>query len=465
MYSGGATGTHTPRSSQNLRPLILSHGSLEYAFLIPTGIHFQASQLKESFNASLPQPTDELAQDDEPSSNAELVARYIGFTAAECEEDEETTSFVEVLKVVLNEFERAFMHANDIHALAATLPGITAKKLLVVQCYYAGRAAVARPIKPHDSALLRAADDEDASIYTVFGGQGNIEEYFDELREVYTTYPSFVKELVESSAGLLLALSSTSTTEKFYSKGMDIMSWLTDKEKQPDTDYLVSAPVSLPLIGLVQLAHYQVTCKALGRTPGEVNERFSGTTGHSQGIITAAAVATATSWESFAKAAKDAVTMLFWIGMRSQQAYPRTSFAPSLLQDSVEAGEGTPTPMLSVRDLSKKQLQQHIDSTNEHLPADRHVAISLINSSRNFVVTGAPISLHGLNLRLRKVKAPTGLDQNRIPFTERKQRFVSRFLPITAPFHSPLLKEAHTQLRDDLKSIKNPSLKIRYAGL
>ena len=460
MYSGGATGTHTPRSSQNLRPLILSHGSLEYAFLIPTGIHFQASQLKESFTASLPQPTDELAQDDEPSSNAELVARYIGFTAAECEEDEETTSFVEVLKVVLNEFERAFMHANDIHALAATLPGITAKKLLVVQCYYAGRAGVARPIKPHDSALLRAADDEDASIYTVFGGQGNIEEYFDELREVYTTYPSFVKELVESSAGLLLSLSSTSETEKFYSKGMDIMSWLADKEKQPDTDYLVSAPVSLPLIGLVQLAHYQVTCKALGRTPGEVNERFSGTTGHSQGIITAAAVATATSWESFAKAAKDAVTMLFWIGMRSQQAYPRTSFAPSLLQDSVEAGEGTPTPMLSVRDLSKKQLQQHIDSTNEHLPADRHVGISLINSSRNFVVTGAPISLHGLNLRLRKVKAPTGLDQNRTPFTERKQRFVSRFLPITAPFHSPLLKEAHTKLKDDLKSIKIPASKF-----
>lgn len=186
MYSGGATGTHTPRSSQNLRPLILSHGSLEYAFLIPTALHFPASQLKEAFNASLPEPTDELAQDDEPSSNAELVARYIGFIASEVDDDDEATSFAEVLKVALTEFERAFMHANDVHALAASLPGITAKKLKVVESYYAGRAAVARPIKPHDSALMRAADDEDASIYTVFGGQGNIEEYFDELREVYT---------------------------------------------------------------------------------------------------------------------------------------------------------------------------------------------------------------------------------------------------------------------------------------
>jgi hypothetical protein len=42
------------------------------------------------------------------------------------------------------------------------------------------------------------------------------------------------------------------------------MRWLQDRDAQPDTDYLVSAPVSLPLIGLVQLAHYMVTCKVLG---------------------------------------------------------------------------------------------------------------------------------------------------------------------------------------------------------
>src|SRR5271170_5310933 len=227
MYSGGATGTHTPRSSQNLRPLILTHGSLEYAFLIPTALHFLASQVKDAFNASLPEPTDELAQDDEPSSSAELVARYIGFTAREIEEEDDVHgSFIEVLKIVLNEFERSFMHANDVHALAATLPGITAKKLLVVRCYYAGRAAVSRPIKPHDSALLRAADDEDASIYTVFGGQGNIEEYFEELREIYTTYPTFTEDLISSSANLLQTLAQSPKADKFYSKGLDIIAWL-----------------------------------------------------------------------------------------------------------------------------------------------------------------------------------------------------------------------------------------------
>jgi fatty acid synthase subunit beta len=454
--TGPQTGINTPRSSQSLRPLILTHGSLEFSFLVPTSLHFQAAQLKDTFKASLPEPTDELAQDDEPSSVIELVARYIGHVAHQVDEGDEDAHPInlEVLKLVLNEFERAFMRGNDVHAIAAGLSGITAKKVLVVQSYYAGRAAAGRVTKPYDSALFRAAAEDNVNIYTVFGGQGNIEEYFDELREVYTTYPSFVEDLVSSAAELLQSLSREPEASKLYPKGLDILQWLHDPDSQPDTDYLVSAPVSLPLIGLVQLAHYMVTCKVLGRQPGELLERLSGTTGHSQGVVTAAAIAAAKTWDDFAKAAKNALTLLFWLGLRSQQAYPRTSLAPSTLQDSIENGEGTPTPMLSIRDLTKAAVQEHIDATNQHLPADRHIAISLVNSARNFVVTGPPISLYGLNLRLRKVRAPTGLDQNRVPYTQRKTRFVNRFLPITAPFHSQYLSSAYDHVLEDMEGME-----------
>lgn len=453
--TGPQTGVSTPRSSSSLRPLTLNHGAIEHTLLIPTALHFHASELKERFKATLPIPTDELAQDDEPSSVPDLVARFLGFIASEVDdgEDDAQGTYDEVLKLVLNEFERSFLHGNDVHAVAASLPGIPQKKLTVVQSYYAARASANRPIKPHESALFRAAGDGQASIYAIFGGQGNIEEYFEELRDVYTTYPSFVEKFVTSAADHLQALARDPRAEKLYSKGLDVMRWLTNRDTQPDTNYLVSAPVSLPLIGLCQLAHYMVTCKALGLTPREVRERLSGTTGHSQGIVTAAAIAAADSWETFDKVAKDAITILFWIGSRSQQAYPRTSLAPSVLQDSLENGEGTPTPMLSVRDLSRAALQEHVDATNHHLPENRHIAISLINSARNFVVTGPPISLYGLNVRLRKVKAPTGLDQTRIPFTDRKVRFVNRFLPITAPFHSIYLGEAHKNAVEDLKNI------------
>ena len=453
--TGPHTGVSTPRSSSSLRPLVLSHGSLEYSVLIPTALHYHANELKDLFAATLPEPTDELAQDDEPSSPPELVARFLGFLARQADDTGyEHQVYVEVLKFILNEFERAFLRGNDVHSLSASLPGIQQKKLIVVSSYFAARASSGRPIRPHQSALLRAASEDEAKIYTIFGGQGNIEEYFEELREVYTTYPSFVEELVTDAAEMLQGLARDPRVDKMFSKGLDVLRWLHNRDSQPDTDYLVSAPVSLPLIGLVQLAHYTVTCRSLGLSPGEVRERFFGTTGHSQGIVTAALIATADSWESFSKVARDSITMLFWIGARSQQAYPRTSLAPSTLQDSIENGEGTPTPMLSIRDFPRKAIQEHIDATNHHLPKDRHIAISLVNSARNFVVTGPPISLYGLNLRLRKIKAPTGLDQTRVPHTQRKIRFVNRFLPITAPFHSPYLLDAYNHTIEDLKGLK-----------
>ena len=464
MYgSGPQTGISTPRSGASLRPLTLSHGSLEHSFLIPTAIHFNASQLKDNFLSSLPDPTDERAQDDEPSSVAELVARYLGFIAQELEQSDDPSLFEEVMKHTMNEFERAFLHGNEVHAVAASLPGIEEKKLIIVRSYYAARAASDRPLKPHASALIREASDEHAHLYAIFGGQGNIEEYFEELRQVWTTYPSLVEDFISASAVLLATLSRDSRAEKLYSKGLDIMRWLRNPESQPDTDYLVSAPVSLPLIGLTQLSHYVVLCKVLGSDPGYVREHMKGTTGHSQGIVTAAAIAASDSWETFEQRAAEAVAMLFWIGSRSQQAYPRTSLAPSILQDSLDNGEGTPTPMLSIRDLPIAHIQGHIDATNEHLPKERHIGISLINSGRNFVVTGPPISLYGLNLRLRKVKAPTGLDQTRIPFTDRKVRFVNRFLPITAPFHSPYLAEAYENIVEDVSHIKMSSSDLGIA--
>jgi fatty acid synthase subunit beta len=467
MYGAGTgpqTGISTPRSNASLRPLTLSHGSLETSFLIPTNLHFHAEQLKERFAASLPTATDELAQDDEPSSVAELVARYLGFVAAEVEEGEDDAqgSYEEVLKLVLNEFERVFLRGNEAHALAATLPGIDPKKLEVVRSYYVARSVANRTIKPHESALFRASEDGSAEIYTIFGGQGNIEEYFEELRQLNNTYSTFVSELITTSAELLQTLSNHPSAEKIFPKGLDVMSWLQSPDLTPDVDYLISAPVSFPLIGLVQMAHYEVTCKVLGVHPGVLRERISGSTGHSQGVVMAAATAAADSWESWREITTSALTILFWIGARSQQAFPITSLTPTMLRESLEHGEGNPTPMLSIRDLSRSEVQKHIDVTNQYLPADRHISISLVNSPRNMVVTGPPTSLYGLNTQLRKFKAPTGLDQTRIPYTERKIRFSNRFLPITAPFHSKYLAEATAAIDEDLKDIQIDSKSLGF---
>jgi len=108
--------------------------------------------------------------------------------------------------------------------------------------------------------------------------------------------------------------------------------------------------------------------------------------------------------------------------------------------------------MLLVRSLPQPQVQHHPDITDTHLPKHRRIRISLINGARNVVVTGPPPqSLYGLNLSLRKVKSPTGLDQNHVPFSERKVRFTILFLLISARFHSPYLESAAGVILEDLK--------------
>jgi len=457
MYGapGTTTGVSTPHSASSLRPLVLNHGPLEHALLIPTTLHYHATELRQRFASQLPPPTDEFALDEEPSSVPELLSRFLAFVTRQVTEGEDDAqgTYEDVLRLVLTEFEGRFLRGNEVHAVAAQLPGTPAKRLDVVKSYYSARLAANRPIKAHESALFRAAAEQTAGVYAVFGGQGNIEEYFNELREIFSVYGGLVENYLVYCARLLSSLSRDPRAGKVYSKGLDVMRWLQDEESTPDLTYLVSAPVSFPVIGLVQLAHYYVTCKILAKEPGELREGLAGTTGHSQGIVTAAAIASASTWDSFHRITSDTLTVLFWIGCRSQQTYPRTSLAPSTLQDSIDEGEGTPSPMLSVRDLPQAQVQHHVDITNTHLPEDRHIHISLINGARNVVVTGPPQSLYGLNLSLRKVKAPTGLDQNRVPFTERKVRFTNRFLPISAPFHSPYLESATGIILEDLKEI------------
>jgi fatty acid synthase subunit beta len=458
MYGtpGSTTGVSTPHSASSLRPLVLNHGSLEHALLVPTAVHYHASELRLRFLSTLPVATEELALDDEPSSVPELVARFLGYVADQVVqgEDDASGTYEDVLRLVLTEFEGRFLRGNEVHAVATQLPGIPSKRLDVIRYYYAARQTANRPPKPHESALFRAAAEKNAGVYAIFGGQGNIEEYFDELRELYGLYEGLIEEFVVSCAQVLSTLARDPKAGKVYSKGLDVMRWLQSRESTPDLTYLVSAPVSLPLIGLVQLSHYFVVCKILGKQPGDLRSKISGATGHSQGIVTAAAISLATSWESFYEVSRETLTMLFWIGCRSQQTYPRTSLAPSTLQDSISEGEGNPSPMLSIRDLTLSQVQRHVEATNTHLPEDRHIHISLINGPRNVVVTGPPQSLHGLNLTLRKVKAPTGLDQTRVPYTERKQRFTNRFLPISAPFHSPYLESAAPIIEEDCKDIK-----------
>ena len=437
------------------RPLILSHGSLEHVLPVPTSCFFAASELLDQFNKSLPEPTENFASDQEPSSPIELLAKFLGFVADFVQEGE--TKFAAVLENSLNEFEIAYLQGNAVHAVAAKLldeedSNTTIEKVKeLIKNYIKARYVAKKPFEKSQSALFKSATSGESQIAAIFGGQGNTDDYFEELRELYQTYNVVVSDVIEFAVTTLKELvQSTRDTKKVFTQGFDVLNWLEQPTQTPDTDYLLSIPISCPLIGVIQLAHYAVTARLLGFTPGELRSHLNGATGHSQGLATAVAIAEADSWESFFESMKKAISLLFFIGVHCYLAYPNTSLPPSILEDSLENSEGTPSPMLAITNLTQDQVQNFVDKTNSHLPEEKHIVISLVNGARNLVVTGPPQSLYGLNLTLRKAKAPSGLDQSRIPFTERKLKFSNRFLPIASPFHSHLLASSKKFITDDL---------------
>lgn len=442
------------------RPFSLSHGSIEHTILIPTTEFFKYAQLKEQFSKTLPEVTEGFASDNEPASPAELVAKFVGFVA-DLVDPHTKGQFDDILPYVLQDFESRYFATSDIHSFAAhlleddTYPTTPAKAKEVIKHYFAAIVAAQVPIAKSSSALLQASAERVANTFAIFGGQGNTDDYFDELREINSMYGCLVRDFLKQVGARLNSLvKNTANVDKIYTQGFDILTWLRSSDKTPDQDYLLSVPVSCPLICVIQLCHYTVTCKALGVTPGEFRDALVGATGHSQGLVTAVAIASSDLWNSFYQNALKAISLLFFIGARCLSAYPRTSLPPTMLQDSLDNGEGRPSPMLSIRDLSREEVESFIDQTNRHLPTDKHLAISLVNGGRNLVVSGPPESLYGLNLTLRNNKAPSGLDQARVPYLQRKLKFSNRFLPIFAPFHLHLLAPANAMISTDIEREK-----------
>ena len=187
-------------------------------------------------------------------------------------------------------------------------------------------------------------------------------------------------------------------------------------------------------------------------TPGELRSRLSGATGHSQGIVSAVVIAASGTFEEFVDNSHKAIKWLFYSGLRGQQAFPVTSVEPSIVQDAIAGGEGTPSPMLSVAGLTLKELQPHVNKTNQHLPANSQLHVSLHNGLKTFVITGPPKALFGLVTSLRKVRAQSGLDQSKTPFSQRKPVFsISRFLLVGVPYHSAYLNGVTDIVEEDLE--------------
>lgn len=384
----------------------------------------------------------------------EFAAKFLAFVADKIDEEPQSTpARTSLLSNVLKFFTTSYLAAKDVHTLTSAFD--TGVRKTVLAAYFKSIAALQSknvadvPAGPV-SALLSAATSGKASIYALFGGQGTNEVYFDELQSLYDMYKPFVSPFLATvTKEVLVPLSEEQIAYAYYSHGLNVLSWLADPIIRPPVAYLASVPISLPLIGLTQLVQYLVVCKVSTLTPGELRERISGATGHSQGIVSAVAISASATFEEFTENARKALKWLFYSGLRGQKAFPVLSLEPSIVQDSIEGGEGTPSPMLSITGLSLKEVEGHLKKTNAHLAENSQLHVSLHNGPRAFVVTGPARALHGLVTNLRKVRAPSGADQSKTPYSQRKPVFSVRFLVVGVPYHSEYLAGATEQLLNE----------------
>ncbi|KAJ6624064.1 fatty acid synthase [Mycena sp. CBHHK59/15] len=435
------------------RPLIVSLGQIRVSIPVSTSADewVSAEILRDEFmhEQSLLDAIDTTAQlENEAEATVELAARFLGHVAQKLHQlPESTAARTSLLLNVYKHFTTTYLHTKDIHSLAASYD-IEVRKA-VLTSYFLALSALREskvadvPSGPHP-ALLTA---EKASVFALFGGQGTNEVYFDELQSLYDIYKPFVSSFISTvTTDALVPLAAQQKSSTYYMFGLDVVSWLSGAAPRPSTTYLASVPISFPLIGLTQLVQYLVSCNVAGLTPGQMRDIISGTTGHSQGIVSAVAIAASTSFDSFTANALKALKWLFFSGLRGQQAFPVVALEPSIVDDSIEGGEGAPSPMLSVTGLKLAELEVHIKKTNTHLPENSKLNVSLHNGPRAFVVTGPARSLYGLVTSLRKVRATSGLDQSKTPFSQRKPVFSVRFLVVGVPYHSDYLAGATEKL-------------------
>lgn len=448
-----------PASTADSLPLIINYRDLEECIPVPVNVYGEATIVKQDYLKLLTIPDEEEPETlPAPGSSIELVAGFLDFCIGA------GSSAYHIGRFVLDYFEFMYLGANDVHVAICALPVGEKSKAAVLRAYLSARYLIRHSIKQPSSTLFRAAEQKSITLHAIFGGQGLTKTYFEELKGLYDAYGIYVEQFITTSAWQLKQWSTSvqDESEEPSCPPIHLMEWLDSGCLSDMTD----PAISFPLIGLIQLARYAVVCQALGLTPGQFCRRFSGFAGHSQGLITAVALAASDSWKDFDDNAAVALRVLWSIGLRGQQACSLPQVSEAAVEDAIAHGEGSPSPMLSVRHISRGHLDQLIHALNSHLPKHSSVELALINGPDTFVVSGPPPSLYALGKRLRVLKAVPEDSQTGIPHSKRKLRFSLQYLQVASPYHSKYLASAVERIALDVEAfqIRRDDLQIPVFG-
>jgi fatty acid synthase subunit beta, fungi type len=264
-----------------------------------------------------------------------------------------------------------------------------------------------------------------------FAGQGV--KYIEELRLNYSNYPDIRPFVDESIARIKeqFALYDDSQTA-FFAQGLEVDRWIEKPETTPDWGYLMSSPLSHPIIYLLQMSNYILLLQQ-GLDQQKLVARTIGATGFSTGIMSAILYSMNLPFDVLWKRAMDVQIMFFWQGIRSQQSMLRHGVRSELISELEHTPEGSNSCMASVNDLSRLELCAAIESfsTGE----DVFLAYELL--SNRSIVAGTPEALDEFAEYLK--------DEN--------PDVVWRYIPSTIAAHCSFLDHAYDLCKKDVARI------------
>ncbi|GMF26214.1 unnamed protein product [Phytophthora lilii] len=205
----------------------------------------------------------------------------------------------------------------------------------------------------------------------------------------------------------------------------------------------------MPLLVLTQCANYLNFLETTGVSHESVVKSSATAVGHSQGVVSAVIFSAAKTAAEFVEIGVSILRYMFWQGLRAQETYQE--LLTQYKQDGkkiVDAG-----PMLAVRGLKKEHVLKAIEVAKRRTKSP-DLQLSLINASDMMNVTGFPATLTLLKQALEGLFAKPDANQTRIPQSQRKPTGSLSFLPLSAPFHTPLLSEAKPKLVQDVQRVK-----------
>ena len=359
-------------NSATSRPLVLSHAptSCRIQFAVPEQHWIAAEILRDRFvrhldddqDAKIALAADEHSGDDENESSANqadaqraqlkaqrqiiLLSLFLGLasrsTSTSANKNARAKDNLAVLHAAFSSLVETHLAPSglDIHALA--FKHDTEQRRIVIRNFYEARTVLESagyinlPSGPSSKLFSTVEKGAEPTIQAIFGGQGTNEVYFDELQvcssrdiildsaeefwqSLYALYAPLLSSLLSKANDLFSSLATKHKDTLLYSHSLHPLSWLLNPSTRPPVTYLASCAVSMPLIGLTQLAHYVVVARALSLSPDEFRAKFAGATGHSQGVVTACIIARdnkGQGWEEFFVNSLNGLRLLFYIGLR-----------------------------------------------------------------------------------------------------------------------------------------------------